>query len=104
MKKLLTTLFMLFTVQGFAQIHYVYTDSMMYVLDATAADTLYKFRFRGIAGSTNGVFALDTLTTTQRDLLPNGSWILYNSTTGNPEFYNGSTGCCAFLALVLYIG
>jgi len=95
MKKIiLTILFMLYAVQGFAQevIHFVYVDSLMYVLNAAGTDTLYKFRFRGISGSTNGVFALDTMTTTQRDLLPNGSWILFNSTTGNPEFYNGSTG------------
>ena len=41
MKKILTILFMLIAVQVFAQsYHYIYTDSLIYVLSADASDTL----------------------------------------------------------------
>jgi len=64
-KKLFTTLFMLFAVQGYAQ-HWIYTSGKIYILNAAATDTLFtlnagtnQFSFQHDADDDSAFYILD---------------------------------------------
>ncbi len=63
-KLLLTIIFMLFAVQGFAQsYHYIYTDSLIYVLNSDASDTLAIIKINA-STTDNYVLTFDSATNT----------------------------------------